>query len=63
MATKLDGREILKKLNVKSDRVRTTLYLSKAIYEEFKSHCAEVAPSQVVEELMKHFIATTPRKK
>ena len=63
MAIKLDGKEILRKLSVKSDRTRTTLYLSKSLYEEFKNHCQEVPPSQVVEELMRHFIATTPAKK
>lgn len=63
MAAKFDGKEILKKLSVKSDRHRTTLYLSQSLYEQFKDHCGEVTPSQVVEELMRHFIATTPKKK
>lgn len=63
MTAKIDGKEILKKLSVKSDRARTTLYLSKSVYADFKKHCADVAPSQVVEELMKQFVASTPKKK
>ena len=63
MRSKLDGKQILKKLSVKSDRNRTTLYLSKSLYEDFKKHCDDVTPSQVIEELMRQFIATTPKKK
>lgn len=63
MAAKIDGKQILKKLSVKSDRNRITLYLSKSLYEEFKDHCNDVTPSQVIEELMRQFIATTPKRK
>ena len=63
MQAKINGQEILKKLSVKSDRAKTTLYLSKSLYEEFKLHCGEVASSQVLEELMRQFVASTGRKK
>ena len=59
MQPKIDGQEILKKLSVKSDRTKTTFYISKAVYEDFKHHCADVTPSQVLEELMRQFVAST----
>lgn len=59
MKTKIDGRQILKKLDVKSDRGRTTFYISKSVYKEFRKQCGNVTPSLVLEELMKQFIEST----
>jgi hypothetical protein len=58
MKAKIDRKEILKKLAVKSDRTRTTFYISKSLYEEFKKSCDSVPPSQVLEELMRQFIGS-----
>ena len=64
MQPKINGQEILKKLSVKSDRTKTTFYISKSLYEEFKRHCGEIASSQVLEELMRQFVASTgPRSR
>lgn len=64
MQPKINGQEILKKLSVKSDRTKTTFYISKSVYEDFKRHCADVSASQVLEELMRQFVASTgPRSR
>jgi hypothetical protein len=61
---KIDGKEILEKLSVgrKNDREKTSMYLSKAIYEAFKKACGDVPTSQVVEELMQQFVDSLKRK-
>lgn len=47
-----------KKLNPKDKptRTKTSLYLSKEIWAEFKVACGLASPSKVMEKLMKDFI-------
>ncbi len=54
---KIDSRKIIQKLErQKSDRQKITLYLSRQLYEDLRKKCKDVAPSQVIEELIKEFI-------
>ena len=61
---KIDGKGILAKLSVgkKSDREKTSLYLSKSVYEAFKKACGDVPTSQVLEELMQQFLSSLKQK-
>jgi hypothetical protein len=60
----IDGKKILEKLAAarKEERGRVTLYLSKAIYEEFRARCGDIPPSVVLEELLREFVASAPEK-
>lgn len=40
----------------KGDREKTSLYLSKSLYEAFKKKCGKAAASRVLEELIREFI-------
>ena len=60
---KINGKEIVKGLMHTSDRDRTSLYLSRSVYEEFKKKCDPVSPSQVLEELMIAFNKTAHKKR
>lgn len=65
MSMTIDSKKILQNLSRKTDRERVSLYLSRSIYDEFKSNCGEISASQVIEELMKTFsdsISTNPKK-
>lgn len=54
---KVNSKALLKRLQEqKSDRQKITLYLSRSLYEDLKKHSGEVAPSQVIEELIKEFL-------
>lgn len=55
----MDAKRILERLKGDADRERTSLYLSRSTMEEFKQACLEMAPSRVMEELMKNFIASS----
>lgn len=63
---KINGKEILERLAEanQNDRGKTTLYLSKKVYQDFKKVCedSEVPTSQVLEELMKQFVEGVKRK-
>jgi hypothetical protein len=59
----MDARKILAKLKGEADRVRTSLYLSRSIMEEFKDACGGMTPSRVMEELMLNFIEQMKGKK
>jgi hypothetical protein len=53
-------REIKKKLEAEqSDRVKTSLYLSKGTLSAFKKACGKISPSRMLEELMAEFIEST----
>jgi hypothetical protein len=52
----MDARKTIEKLKGEADRTRMSLYLSQSIFNEFKTACGEVAPSRVIEELMKEFV-------
>ena len=58
---KIDGKKILERLAAgkRGDRTKVSLYLSESLYSEFKERCGEIPASQVMEELMKEFIAST----
>ena len=58
-AKKVNSHEVMKRLSdQKSDRQKITLYLSRKLYEELKDTCGEkFAPSQVIEELIRDFLA------
>lgn len=55
------GKMILDRVDrlIRDVKGKFTLYLSKAVYEEFRRKCGERAPSTVLEEMMKHFNETT----
>jgi hypothetical protein len=55
----MDARKTIEKLKGEADRTRMSLYLSQSIFNEFKSSCGDVAPSRVIEELMKEFIESS----
>ncbi len=59
---KINGKEILERLAAlkKNDREQVTLYLSKSLYSAFKERCDDIPASQVLEELLKAFIESTP---
>jgi hypothetical protein len=56
----IDGKALVKKLATgkKSDREKTSLYLSKSIYKNFKKVCEGngIAASKVLEDLISQFI-------
>lgn len=52
----MDARKILDRLKGEADRMRTSLYLSKSIMEDFKQACGGISPSRVMEDLMTDFI-------
>lgn len=54
---------ILNKMKEGHDREKTSLFLSKRLYNEFAHHCDGVSPSKVIEALMADFIANTPKPK
>jgi hypothetical protein len=61
---KVEGKKILEKLErQKSDRQKVTLYLSKTKYDVFRKACGDVAPSQVIEELMVQFTQSVKGKR
>ena len=59
----MDVKKIKEKLRGDSDRIRTSLYLSQSILSDFKKACYPIAPSKVMEELMKEFIASSQKPK
>ncbi len=61
---KIDGKDILERLSVgkKGDREKTSLYLSKALYEAFRKACGDIPASQVLEELMQQFVDSVKKK-
>jgi hypothetical protein len=53
---KINAKGMLKRLEKREDREKTSLYLSRAIYQEFKKVTGTIAPSVVIEELMQMFL-------
>lgn len=54
---KVDSQKLLKRLkDQKSDRQKITLYLSRELYEELKKKGGDIAPSQIIEELIRDFL-------
>jgi hypothetical protein len=64
MKPEIDADAILDKLAAgkKDDREKTSLYLSRGLYERFKQVCSDVSPSQVIEELMRLFLESKRKK-
>jgi predicted Zn-dependent protease with MMP-like domain len=60
---RIDPQEILEKLSLEEDRKKISLYLSRTVYERFKSACGSAPASRVMEELMKEFIVGVKRSK
>lgn len=62
MRPKINGLRIKRKLEGRQPTgKRVTFYLSTDLYKAFKAHCgAKSKPSQVVAELLKEYIASTP---
>jgi len=57
MEMAVDAKRTLNKLRgEETKRGKVTLYLDKELYRRFKKACSEVAPSRVVEELMRDFL-------
>lgn len=55
---RIDSKKVLKRLQAqKNDREKITLYLSRQLYEQLRESSGSVAPSQVIEELIKEFLA------
>ena len=59
----MDAKKINYKLRGEADRKATTLHLSSTIYGEFRDACGEIAPSRVIEEMMKEYINTSKGQK
>lgn len=59
------GKDILERVAgiEKDKKSKFTVYVSVAVYEEFRRKCGEHAPSTVLEEMMKQFNETTPDPK
>jgi hypothetical protein len=57
----MDTKKIMDKLKGESDRKRVSLYLSESTLEAFKKACHPIAPSKVMEELMKEFVESRKR--
>lgn len=54
---KIDAKSIIKKIKQEEeDRTKTSLYLSKKLYEEFKKKCGDLPTSRVLEELIRQFV-------
>ena len=53
---KINAKSIIEKLETEDDREKTSFYLSKRIYNQFKKACGKAPASKVVEELMKQFL-------
>lgn len=54
---KVDSKKLIKRLkDQKTDRQKITLYLSRPLYEELKKSSQGIAPSQVIEELIREFL-------
>ena len=61
MRRKIDGSRIKRTVQARQRTgKRVTFYLSTELYKAFKAHCGRLKPSQVVDELMTEFIASTP---
>ncbi len=58
MTTKIDGKQILRSLRVKSDNSKISFYLSKNLYNSFKNACGEVPANKVLQKLMEEFITS-----
>ena len=53
----IDAKKMIKKIQgAETQRGRVSLYLNKALFEEFKASCDDVSASRVLEELMREFI-------
>lgn len=61
---KTNGKALLKRLakGKRDDRVKTSLYLSKRLYEDFKRSCGQVPASTVLEELLEDFVKSIKEK-
>ena len=62
----MDAKRILKGIeDRKNDRGRVTLYLSKSLFEKFKTKCEAkgVASSVVIEEMMVDFLNSLKKKR
>jgi hypothetical protein len=59
----MDAKKTIEKLKGEADRQRTSLYLSRALMDEFRKVCGSIAPSRVLEELMKEFIESSKTQK
>lgn len=55
----IDAEKTMNKLRGEADRSNKTLYLSKTLFAEFESYCDEIAPSRVIEDLMRQFIESS----
>jgi hypothetical protein len=64
MNIKINGKELLELLKnaEKGDRKPKTLYLSESLYGEMKDICGVLPVSTVIEELMREFVRTSPKK-
>lgn len=62
MAKKRDLAATLEKYRKRSDGVRISMFMSKAIYEEFKTFCGGVSVSAVLESWMKQAIEDEKKK-
>jgi hypothetical protein len=51
---KLTSKKLINDL--KTEKIRISLYVDKKLYKEFQKSCKDVSASRVVEALMKQFI-------
>ena len=55
---KLEAKSLIEELKKKTDRKKTSIYVSDEIWAKFKKACKSAPPSVVLERLMLDFIET-----
>ena len=54
--SKSEKKDIIEELAKNTDRTKTSIYISKKIWNDFKKECKTASPSVVVERLIKDFL-------
>lgn len=58
----IDAKKTLQKLRgEETKKGKVTLYLDRELYSHFKKTCDDVAPSRVIEELMRDFVQSAKK--
>ena len=61
---KIDAKKLLTELKSErgGNRGSVTMYMDKDLFARFKAACGDVPPSKVVEEFIRQFLASKPKK-
>ena len=52
----MNAKKTLHRLRGESDKITSSIYVSKTILEDFKKACGKTGHSRVIEELMREFV-------